>query len=293
MFKLTILACQYFAKAAATALLSAACAFAMATVSAYELTEHWMLEGIFSMPESAVIDTERNVIYVSNVNTYAKDSNGFISRISLDGNTVELRWIEGLHSPTGMVLVDSALYVADFDALVEIDLKSASIRNRFDAPHITPSLNDVAASANGNIYVSGSASNSIYELANGKLNLWLKDDSLLDLANGLLVEGDNLISGGKTWNVFNRHAKALISDHLQPPTGTNGFDGIVSDGCGGYLYTLLDDTRIQRLSHDGRSSAASPIEFNGIDMHKVGNRLAVPLVGNSLALLNVSIEDCE
>ncbi len=78
--------------------------------SAVELELRWSLENLFEMPESAVHDIRRNVIYVSNVNAYAKDANGYISRVSADGERVELKWLTGFHSPTGMAVFGMCMY---------------------------------------------------------------------------------------------------------------------------------------------------------------------------------------
>ena len=53
--------------------------------STQAVLEQWSIKDVFAMPESAVFDPQRKWIYVSNVNQYAKDNNGYVSRVSLDG----------------------------------------------------------------------------------------------------------------------------------------------------------------------------------------------------------------
>ena len=110
------------------------------------------------MPESAVIDERNEFVYISNVNVYAKDGNGFISRVRTDGTDLNLQWLTGLDSPTGLAIHDGALFFADYDQLIEVDIASAQIINRYPSPDDNPALNDVAIASDGTVYVSGSGS---------------------------------------------------------------------------------------------------------------------------------------
>ena len=67
----------------------------------------------FSTPESVLHDDRSDVYLVSNVNGSPtdKDDNGFISRITPEGEIENLKWIDGalgdvtLHAPKGMAIV--------------------------------------------------------------------------------------------------------------------------------------------------------------------------------------------
>ena len=131
------------------------------------LSARWQTAAVFLEPESAVIDPVREVIYVSNVNQYAEDGNGFVSRVSFDGKTVDLEWLSGLNSPTGVTIFDDLLYVVDYNRLVVVDLKTETIVASYPAPEEKPALNDVVASDHG-VFVSGSLSNSIYNFCKSK-----------------------------------------------------------------------------------------------------------------------------
>ena len=253
------------------------------------------LPDLFTMPESAVIDPQQRWIYVSNVNGYAKDSNGFLSRLSLDGSKVDLHWLEGLHSPTGMAIYNDRLFVADFDALVEVNLQTGQITARYPAPDTNPALNDVAVSPAGEVYVSGSASNSIYVLQHNGLVLWLHDDEYLLQANGLLIEENRLIHGGRFWTVFDRDSKAVLleqTDVFGNSEQFRDFDGITADGCGGYLFTLIDDGRIWQLGAGGDTQSLSDFHVNGIDLFQVDGLLAVPRVLDSFSLYEFPHKEC-
>lgn len=244
------------------------------------------------MPESATLDSNAEFIFVSNVNEYAKDGNGFISRVSIDGTRVELRWLDGLDSPTGLAVYNGLLYFADFDSLVVADLATAQILNRYPAPDANPSLNDVAISAVGDVFVSGSASNSIYHLDNGALINWRHDDNLLLQANGLYIDGDHLIQGGKSWNIFDRHSANLAAGTTALTPMLEGIDGITQDVCGDYLLTLIADERIWHIAQDGSALPFSNGPLNGIDIHGQAGLLVVPHVGGDLTLFRQDIDSC-
>ncbi len=171
----------------------------------------WELSG-FENPESALPDPKAGVIYVSNVagEPTDKDGNGFISKVSLDGKLTAGKWVTGLDGPKGMTIAGDKLYVSDIDKLVEIDVKSATIVAKYDAPG-AKFLNDAAADSAGNIYVSDLLTNTIWRLSNGTFEAWLKSDALSN-PNGLYVDGSNLIVGA--WGKMTDGFATKIPGHL-------------------------------------------------------------------------------
>ena len=151
----------------------------------------WELKGL-DAPESVVFDPASNALYVSNIGgkIWQKDDNGFIAKVSPDGKMIERQWLTGLSSPTGLALDGGKLYVADIDQLVEIDIASKSVTNRYPAPG-AKWFNDVASDGKGVVYVADSATNTIWRLKDGKFEAWLTDEEL-NAPNGLYVEGDTL-----------------------------------------------------------------------------------------------------
>ncbi len=144
-------------------------------------------------PESAVVDVAADVAYVSNVDgeINTKDGKGSISKVGLDGQLIKADWVTGLDAPKGLALHNGKLYVADVDQLVEIDVNAAKIVQRYPAPG-AKFLNDVAVDDAGNVYVSDTVESAIWRLTDGKIELWLKDEKLLD-PNGLTAKGEKLI----------------------------------------------------------------------------------------------------
>jgi DNA-binding beta-propeller fold protein YncE len=170
--------------AAATAVLVSGCS---------KPTVLWETTGL-KTPESALPVPAEGFAYVSNVagKPTDKDGNGFISKVSLaDGKIIALEWAKGMDAPKGLALAGGKLYTADIDKLVEIDPATGQIVTKYDAPGST-FLNDVAADAQGNVYVSDSNTSTIWKLAGGKFEKWLEGPQL-KFPNGLHVAGDKLI----------------------------------------------------------------------------------------------------
>lgn len=262
--------------------------------STFKIEPLWSIENTFKLPESAAYDAKRDKIYVSNIVKYAKDGSGFISRINGDGKDLEIKWISGLNSPTGLTVYQDILYAVDMDELVVIDLTKSKIINRISAPvsEKSPLLNDVTVSRKGYVYVSGSASRKLYKLENNKLITFADDNIQLKNANGLLVDGDELIHGGQFWNRFSLKNAQLIKTSSKPaPSATLfDFDGITHDGDGGYFVTVIDDPRLWHIGKDGRTRPLSEEKVQGIDIYFdiKSSRLFVPRVGGGLTIYRVT-----
>ena len=84
-----------------------------------------------SSPEGVAFDGTN--LFISNVGGEGsdKDGEGWISRLSLDGEVLEAKWIDGLHGPKGMAVRGDKLFVSDIDAYHVIDIPTASIENTY------------------------------------------------------------------------------------------------------------------------------------------------------------------
>ena len=216
-------------------------------VHAQELSQLWATDG-FSNPESVVYDITSDAIYVSSVNGAAmeKDGNGFISKAGPDGALLERDWVSGLNAPMGLAVHGSKLYVADIDTLLEIDVPTAMLTNRY-AVADARFLNDVTATDNGDIYVTDMLLNRIHRLHNGQFEVWLESPEL-ESPNGVLAEGDHLIVGA--WGVMTEGFNTDRPGHLKIVSLTDktirslgdgspigNLDGVEGDASGGYYVT--------------------------------------------------------
>lgn len=169
-----------------------ACAGSPPPPTAPRLQPIWTVEGLAN-PESMALSAGRTFLYVSNVDGEgaAKDANGFISSISVDGVVLDRTWAAGLDAPKGLALKDGRLFAADIDHLVEIDARSGAILARIPAPGAV-FLNDVLALRDGTILISDSGGAKIFAVKGGQARVWAADP-LLKSVNGLLLDGDDVI----------------------------------------------------------------------------------------------------
>jgi sugar lactone lactonase YvrE len=252
----------------------------LASASPVLADEVWTLEG-FQAPESALFDSERNVVYISNVagEANAKDGIGFISKISLDGKMHESQWIKGLNAPKGMILHGNLLYVSDIDTLVEIDVTKGAVTNSWVAEG-SQFLNDTAVDADGRVFVSDMLADSIYVLENGKLAVFVQDPALLH-PNGLRVEGGKLLVAGWGEDIqpdfSTKTPGRLVSVDLTTkeisavgsgePIGN--LDGLEPDGSGNWMVTDWVAGQLYRIHPDGSAEKLIDLNSGSADLEYV------------------------
>src|SRR5688572_23481869 len=74
----------------------------------------WETDTLLRTPESVLHEPTENVLLVSNINGNGavKDGNGFISKLTLEGQITSLEWATGLNAPKGMGISGNKLFVA-------------------------------------------------------------------------------------------------------------------------------------------------------------------------------------
>jgi sugar lactone lactonase YvrE len=205
------------------------------TLSAQTLTLKWTTEPSLRVPESVLLDSKNNVLYVSSIDGTPdnKDGNGFISQVTLDGKIKNLKWATGLDAPKGMGLFKNNLYVADISRLITIDIATGKITNTLDIEG-AKFLNDVTVDKTGNVYVSDSNTGKIHVVKGGKAEIYFESPEIKGV-NGLLATGNGLyVVDFPTGANFN-----LSSDKKLTKVGSTaeGADGIVPVGNNEYLVS--------------------------------------------------------
>jgi hypothetical protein len=177
-----------------TALALGLTAVLMASTGAVSAAEAWRTSG-FDVPESVVFDADNSRLIVSNIVGEATeaDGNGTLSLVSLDGEIIDADWVTGLDAPKGSAIAGGKLYVADLTNLRIVDLASGAMETL--AIEGATFLNDVTADNEGTIYVTDTFANRVYAVAGNEASLFV-EDAALGSPNGILADGDSLITAG-------------------------------------------------------------------------------------------------
>ena len=252
------------------------CAFASNAYAADpRLTPLWTTTG-FANPESVALSADGQFLYVSNVDGEgdARDGNGRIDRLALDGKLLQRGWATGLDGPKGLALRAGILYASDIVALVEIDSVSGKLIARHAAAD-AGFLNDVAFAPDGEVLVSDSAKARIYALRDGRLEPWLEHE-LLHSINGLLPEAGRLVAStmqGRLLAIdWETHEVTVLAQ------GLGDGDGIASLGNGAYLVSEWRG-RLFHVTARGTSSTLLDTREQKRylnDFLLIGDRLIVP-----------------
>jgi hypothetical protein len=184
----------------------------------------WKTSAEFKTPESVYYCKKQKAIFVSNINgkPLEKDNNGFISKLTPDGNIIKLEWVKGLHAPKGMGIYKERLFVTDIDRIAEIDIQSEKLIRFYNVPN-AKFLNDIVIDRFGNIYISDMQTNIIYKLYNGVVKEWIRIEGVnrpngLSIMNGFLFIGTN-----------EKIVKVNLTDRVQSDyiLNTGGVDGLI------------------------------------------------------------------
>ena len=248
-----------------TLILATGCAGGGANFSPVQSSPVWMVTEGLQTPESAYFDEASGVVFISNVagDPAQKDGNGWISKVTPDGRIITAQWVTGLNAPKGQRSHGGILYVSDLTEVVAIDIGTGQVKQRISCEG-AGFLNDVAAGADGTIYVSDMIRSRIYQIRNGAATVFAEGPEL-EWPNGLLVDGEKLICGG--WGKPRGDASTAIG-HLYSldlktkqktlitPNPLGNLDGIERDGSGGYF---VSDWPNGKLFHVNKAGAATTL----------------------------------
>ncbi len=229
----------------------------------------------FSHPESVVFNDEKNEYYVSNM-ADQEDGDGFISRVSAEGEIVELKWIDGLKDPKGLLIIDDKVYVTNNTELIEISINDSEITRRMEVEG-AKSLNDITVDAVGNIFISDSGKSAIYLMPGDNPNMMIPEDkkgeiieylntTRLEYVNGLYAQEDYLYVSAWGENQdgnFMRVDMDTRKIEKISKEGIGNLDGVqpvgddafyISDWATGKIYLVKKDGEMKEVLASEKSS---------------------------------------
>lgn len=257
-----------------------------------------MLDVGFAEPESVLHDSAADVYLVSNLRGFPldKDGNGFISRVTPDGQVDSLYWLGGggnrgmLNAPKGMGIVADTLYVADIDVLRRFHRVTGAGLGDVAIPGAV-FLNDVAVGADGSVYVTdtglemgagrlqASGTDAVYRIRGGRLDTLARGPEL-GSPNGIVADADGgvTVAGMSSGEVYRIGADGTRTLLRTPSRGQ--LDGLVRTRGGSLLVSEWKRSSVYRIHADAQPQVAlknlpSPADI-GYDARR--NRLLVPLM---------------
>jgi hypothetical protein len=250
----------------------------------------WSVTDGMDSPESVYYDASSGFVFSSQIggDASAKDGNGRIVKLTIDGRVVDANWAKGLDAPKGLRAYRGTLYVADIDQVVGFDITSGRETSRVriaDAKF----LNDLCTGPDGAIYTTDSFANRVWVVRNGVASLF-SDAPQLELPNGILVDGNKVVvatdgrpgrgGGGTPGSLFaiDITTKAITQVTTQS-IGTP--DGLELDGRGGYVVSDVAGGRIFHVTAGGEVRQLRQVDRQPADISYIPSRnlLLVPHLG--------------
>ncbi len=210
------------------------------TKQAMEMTDlqlelAWESDTTLTTVEAVFYDTDRKRLYTSNIENgpWEMDGEGSLSILSTDGEILNRNWVRGLNAPKGMGRKGNRLFVADVNAVVEIDIEQATIIKRHE-PEGATNLNDITVSTDGTLYVSDSGTGKVLKMT--ETGFEVVADEGITRPNGLLALNNILVIGDTRANEA-LGTLDLATGQFTERTPGLGPDGIVAIGDGEYIVS--------------------------------------------------------
>jgi hypothetical protein len=220
-----------------------------------ETEEVWVTADVFLTPESVLKDPQRDILYVTNFDTdFARkpEPSGFISRLSPDGEVLDLHWVEGLMAPCGMDIWQDTLFVAERRHLLAVDLATGTVAGRWEIPE-ADFPNDVVIDDQGTVYISDTRSRNptdsrIYRFKDGTFDVFVNEG--VEQANGIWIHDDWLLIGNSGDGMMKAAELATGKMRSVLSFGAGILDGIRVDEDGNLLVSQWNG-RLYRMTPEG------------------------------------------
>jgi sugar lactone lactonase YvrE len=228
----------------------------------------------FQAPETALYDDAGDVYLVSNINggLTASDDNGFISRVSPDGQVLDLKWISGedpdvtLHGPKGMIFKGDTLIVADVGAVRKFHRTTGQPLGEVPIQN-THLLNDLAVGPDGTVYVTDSGdkddappNGAVYRLSGNTAEVIVKGAEL-DRPDGLIFDDGGLLVtpfGTKASQVYRLSLTGDRTPVLSVPQPQ--LDGLLRLPDGSLIITSWKGNAVYRVAGNRVETVLSGLE---------------------------------
>jgi len=232
-----------------------------------QLVHQWSTDSVMKVPESVCYDPQNEILYVANIQgkPTEKDGQGFISKISTEGEVINLEWVSGLDAPKGMGVYDGKLYVTNIDEIVEIDIEEGAVSNRYPLEG-AKFANDIAINREGVVFASDMSAGRVYSLKDGNTQIWLESDKLKS-PNGLFTTGGELMIGIDGAVLKAAYGSDQLSEHIPNTGGIDGLEAvddeffIKSDWAGHVHLVHPDKEKILLLDTADDNIQAADIEY--------------------------------
>ncbi len=226
---------------------------ATAVYAAPGVAEAWTSQERFPVPETVVHDPGTGTLFVSGYdgwNRSAGEGRQFISRLSLDGKVLSLRWAEGLRNPVGLAVSGDSLWAVETGGVARIEIATGKLLGRIEVPGAV-ALNDIAVAKDGTIYLSDPGANALLRIVSGKAEEWLKGGEIarpngLHLLGGKLFVGNNGDGCVKSVDLATKEVRTVAD------LGAGIIDGVESDAAGSLLVSH-NEGRLFRITLPGEA----------------------------------------
>lgn len=228
-----------------------------------QVSAHAFSSSGFETPESMQVDPEDGSYYVSNINgdPFQMDGNGFISKISANGNIVIQKFIGAksedatLHAPKGLVVAGKEIYVTDVNKIKVFNKQTGKTVATVDmTPFNVKFLNDITRDSRGLLYVSDMLANKIYKIdPKRKYEVSVfKEGDVLGQPNGLVINPRNqnlMVVTWKTGEILEIDSSGKIHKLKR---GLKALDGIDYDVEGTMYVSSFEKGEIYKIPNYGR-----------------------------------------
>lgn len=238
------------------------------------LSPRWQVTEGLAQPEG-VARARDGSLFISNVagSDTAVDGNGWITKLSPDGEVVAARWTEGLNAPKGMVAHDGVLYVADINTVRLFDLETGGTFTEITVEG-SEDLNDMTV-WRGTVFVSDSKLDRVYQVTDNGALIWAEGESI-DGVVGILGDGHRMLltteANGDLIEATSPGEFTILASGMKNAHGLGHVPG------GGYMVSS-DPGEIFFISDDGEivsllNTRADNIQQN--DLSVFGDLVVVP-----------------